>query len=103
MAWDETAREMAMTHSGRAFSWSGLLVTLMACGGGQSCWVTPTPTAEKEGQQVHITGIVRHLEQEGGFYAIEDPTQSRTIRETFLRNSRRTGSQRRRMPVGAMT
>jgi hypothetical protein len=59
-----------MTRNGRTCGWSGLLVTLVACGGGQSGWVTPTPAAEKQGQQVHITGVVRHLELEGGFYAI---------------------------------
>src|SRR5262249_16766271 len=59
-----------MTDGTRIGSWRGALVILMACGGGQSGWVTPTTVAEKEGQQVHITGVVRHLELEGGFYAI---------------------------------
>ena len=59
-----------MRHGARAYRWSGLLVTLVACGGGQSGWVTLTPAAEKEGEPVHITGVIRHLELEGGFYAI---------------------------------
>ena len=62
-----------MTHSrrnGRRHGWGGLLVMLIACGGGQADWVTPTPAAEKGGQQIHITGVVRHFETEGGFYAI---------------------------------
>jgi hypothetical protein len=54
----------------RHYCWSSFLMILMACGGGQTEWVTPTPAAEKQGQQVHITGVVRHLELEGGFYAI---------------------------------
>ncbi len=50
--------------------WLGLLLVLIGCGGGQTDWVTPTPAAENQGQQVHIIGVVRHLELEGGFYAI---------------------------------
>jgi hypothetical protein len=60
-----------MTNGGPTYNWSSLLVTLVvACGGGQSGWVTPNPAADKEGQPVHIAGVVRHLELEGGFYAI---------------------------------
>jgi hypothetical protein len=42
-----------------------------ACGKSSNDWVTPTPAAESDGTPVHIVGVVRHLEVEGGFYAIE--------------------------------
>jgi hypothetical protein len=50
--------------------WSALLVALAACGGGRSDWVAPTPPAQKAGQPIHIIGVVRYYELEGGFYAI---------------------------------
>ena len=58
------------TRSGQRYGWRGLLVMVIACGGNQADWVTPTPAAEKGGAQIHIIGVVRHLETEGGFYAI---------------------------------
>ena len=62
-----------MKHNGRTArrsSVGGLLVMIGACSGSQSDWVTPTPAAEKGGAPIHITGVVRHFEMEGGFYAI---------------------------------
>jgi hypothetical protein len=52
-----------------------LLVGVAACanrvaGHDEAGWVTPTPAAEEGGTAVRITGVVRHLELEGGFYAI---------------------------------
>jgi hypothetical protein len=49
-----------------------LLLVLAACGsgGGGGNWVTPTPAAGGDGEKVHLIGVVRHHEVEGGFYAI---------------------------------
>ncbi len=47
-----------------------LLLTLAACGPGGAEWVVPTPAAEQVGPKIHITGVVRRSELEGGFYAI---------------------------------
>ncbi len=47
-----------------------LLVTLAACGNGGAKWVVPRPAAAPVGRQISITGVVRHSELEGGFYAI---------------------------------
>jgi hypothetical protein len=43
---------------------------LAGCGKGAGDWVTPSPPAEGKGVSVTITGVVRHVELEGGFYAI---------------------------------
>jgi hypothetical protein len=48
--------------------WLSLL--LAACSKGTNDWVTPTPPAEATGTAMTITGVVRHFEVEGGFYAI---------------------------------
>jgi hypothetical protein len=52
-----------------------LLIVVAACangaaGGGEAGWVTPSPAAEEGGADVRITGVVSHVELEGGFYAI---------------------------------
>ena len=46
------------------------IALLVGCGQGGSDWVTPTPPAEAKGPSITITGVVRHLPIEGGFYAI---------------------------------
>jgi hypothetical protein len=50
--------------------WVYALLTLTACGPREAEWVAPTPAAEPVGPQIHITGVVRHMELEGGFFAI---------------------------------
>jgi hypothetical protein len=53
-----------------------LLMAVAACakaangGGDEAGWVTPSPAAEEGGTDVRITGVVTHVELEGGFYAI---------------------------------
>jgi hypothetical protein len=52
-----------------------LLLALAACANGaaghdEAGWVTPSPAAEDAGTEVRITGVVSHVELEGGFYAI---------------------------------
>jgi hypothetical protein len=52
-----------------------LLMGVAACakganGGDEAGWVTPNPAAEEAGTKVMITGVVSHVELEGGFYAI---------------------------------
>jgi len=52
-----------------------LLMGVPACANGaaghdEAGWVTPNPAAEEAGTEVRITGVVKHLELEGGFYAI---------------------------------
>ena len=62
----------------RSYLWaaaSAMLLALPACGGQASGapdaeWVTPSPAAEAGGTEIHFTGTVRHVELEGGFYAI---------------------------------
>jgi len=46
------------------------LVLAAGCSSGSSEWVVPTPASGTTGTKVHITGVVHHYEQEGGFYAI---------------------------------
>jgi hypothetical protein len=46
------------------------LLLLAACGSREAEWVSPTPAAESVGPRIHITGIVRRFELEGGFFAI---------------------------------
>jgi hypothetical protein len=46
------------------------LLILAACGPREADWVSPTPAAEPVGPRIHITGVVRHFELEGGFFAI---------------------------------
>jgi hypothetical protein len=48
--------------------WLSLL--LAACGKAGDDWVTATPPADATGSGMTITGVVRHVELEGGFYAI---------------------------------
>ena len=54
-----------------------LLLASAACnsngarGGRETSWVTPAPAAEPGGTAVHITGIVSHIDLEGGFFAIK--------------------------------
>ena len=52
------------------YTWGSSMIIFAACGGSQTDWVTPTQAAEKGGPAIHIVGIIRHLEMEGGFYAI---------------------------------
>jgi hypothetical protein len=52
------------------FGLSVSLLTLAACGGGSAAWVVPAPVAENVGPQLHIIGVVRYYDLEGGFYAI---------------------------------
>lgn len=47
-----------------------LLLAVAACGSGGGDWVVPTPAAGTAGEKIHITGVVRHHDVEGGFYAI---------------------------------
>ena len=52
-----------------------LLLAVAACANGaagrdEAGWVTPSPAAEEGGTDVRITGVVSHVELEGGFYAI---------------------------------
>jgi hypothetical protein len=52
-----------------------LLMAVAACANGaagrdEAAWVTPSPAAEEGGTDVRITGVVAHVELEGGFYAI---------------------------------
>jgi hypothetical protein len=51
-----------------------LLMGVAACSNGagrdEAGWVTPSPAAEEAGTAVRITGVVSHVELEGGFYAI---------------------------------
>ncbi len=61
---------MTPIHTAYGLGWSALLLALAACGGGKSDWVVPTPAPEKTGQPIHLTGVVRYYELEGGFYAI---------------------------------
>ena len=46
------------------------LLGLAACGGSEASWVMPTPTEEKVGTPIQITGKVQYYGFEGGFYAI---------------------------------
>ena len=46
------------------------LLLLAACGSREAEWVSPAPAAESVGPRIHITGIVRRFELEGGFFAI---------------------------------
>jgi hypothetical protein len=82
---------MTLTSRLTAMLALGILVLLpAACGGGTGEWVVPTPAAEKVGQRIRITGVVRYNELEGGFYAIRgsddvtyDPTN---LPETFRKD-----------------
>lgn len=49
----------------------GLLLALVAaCGHGGNEWVAPAHSADPTGPTITITGVVRHFEIEGGFWAI---------------------------------
>jgi hypothetical protein len=63
-------------------------------------WVTPSPAAEEVGAEVRITGVVSHVELEGGFYAIRgddgltyDPTN---LPPAFQRDGLRVEAEARR-------
>ena len=61
--------------AGRSGAALALLVALAGCGSSagdrdEAGWVSPTPAAEAGGTDVKLTGVVRHVELEGGFYAI---------------------------------
>jgi hypothetical protein len=43
---------------------------LVGCSRSASDWVTPDPPAEATAPSIMITGVVRHFEVEGGFFAI---------------------------------
>ena len=47
-----------------------LVGLLMGCAQGSSDWVAATPPAAPGGTPVHIVGVVRHSDLEGGFFAI---------------------------------
>ncbi len=66
-----------MTHSRKtacALVGSVMLLVSVACsgngGGAESDWIVPAAAPEDGGEQIRITGTVRHVELEGGFYAI---------------------------------
>jgi hypothetical protein len=61
-----------MTSYGRTRSLAPmvLLLALAACGSPDAEWVVATPAGEQVGPKIHITGVVRRSEIEGGFYAI---------------------------------
>ncbi|MGH7497335.1 MAG: hypothetical protein ACREL3_00615 [Gemmatimonadales bacterium] len=62
---------ICFTQTARCFAGGVLLAAVAACGGGaESGWVVPTQAGEQGGQPIHITGVVTHLELEGGLYAI---------------------------------
>ncbi len=83
----------------------GLLMAVPACANGagghdEAGWVTPTPAAEEVGTEVRITGVVKHVELEGGFYAIRgddgvtyDPTN---LPPAFQRDGLRVETEARR-------
>jgi hypothetical protein len=82
-----------------------LLMGVAACANGaaghdEAGWVTPSPAAEEAGTEVRITGVVKHLELEGGFYAIRgddgvtyDPTN---LPPAFQRDGLRVEAEARR-------
>jgi hypothetical protein len=52
-----------------------LVMAVAACANGaashdEAGWVTPSPAAEEGGTDIRITGVVTHVELEGGYYAI---------------------------------
>jgi len=57
----------------RNFLHASLLAWLIlsGCARAPDDWVTPATPAEPGGAAVHIVGVVRHNEVEGGFFAIE--------------------------------
>ena len=63
-----------MTDSLRIHGTLASLAVLLAVGGcssnGGSDWVAPTPAAGKTGTEIHVTGVVHHVDLEGGFYVI---------------------------------
>ena len=83
----------------------GLLMAVTACANGagghdEAGWVTPTPAPEDVGTEVRITGVVKHVELEGGFYAIRgddgvtyDPTN---LPPAFQRDGLRVETEARR-------
>jgi hypothetical protein len=48
-----------------------LLAGLTACQSQKEGWVVPERPAEATGQQIHVTGVIRHLDLEGGVYTIQ--------------------------------
>jgi hypothetical protein len=60
-----------MYHMRRHYRFATLFLAVAACSSGSgSDWVTPTPAAGTKGTAIHITGVVHHVDVEGGFYAI---------------------------------
>ncbi|HZM27250.1 MAG TPA: hypothetical protein VFB89_07825 [Gemmatimonadales bacterium] len=63
-----------MAHSLRphgALASFALLLALAGCSSsGGSDWVTPAPAAGKTGTGIYVTGVVHHVDVEGGFYVI---------------------------------
>ena len=55
---------------GSGLTGARLLLALAGCGSPGAEWVVATPAAEPVGARVHIIGVVRQSELEGGFYAI---------------------------------
>jgi hypothetical protein len=82
-----------------------LLMGVAACangaaGQGEAGWVTPSPAAEEAGTDLRITGVVSHVQLEGGFYAIRgddgvtyDPTN---LPPAFQRDGLRVEAEARR-------
>jgi acyl dehydratase len=91
--------------TGRSRVAIGMLMAVAACANGagghdEVAWVTPTPAAEEVGTEVRITGVVKHVKLEGGFYAIRgddavtyDPTN---LPPAFQRDGLRVEAEARR-------
>ena len=48
-----------------------LLAALPACQSQKENWVVPERPAAATGEQLHITGVIRHLDLEGGVFTIQ--------------------------------
>jgi len=77
-----------------------VIVLLSGCGKAETEWVVAEPPAGTAGTRVEITGVVRHYELEGGFYAIRgddsityDPTN---LPADFQRDGLRVEAEARR-------
>jgi hypothetical protein len=81
------------------------VLALAACNGSvggrdNAGWVTPTPAADEAGSAVTITGMVTHVDLEGGYYAIRgedgvmyDPTN---LPPEFQKNGLKVEAEARR-------
>lgn len=47
-----------------------LCTSAAACGGSEGDWVAATPAGDQRGSPLHITGVIKWHELEGGFFAI---------------------------------